>query len=79
MHISNVEYQLDATITVLLIFQSAQHVSGNFLPILRSARLCFTACGIMHSSCCRPVAWNAEALTVRCEGCCSTVVEQHPS
>ena len=48
----------------LLIFQSAQHVSGNFLAILRSSRLCFTAGGIMHPSCCRPVAWNAEALTV---------------
>ena len=40
----------------LLIFQSAQHVWGNFLPIIRSSRLCFTACGIMHPSCCRPVA-----------------------
>ena len=47
----------------LLIFQSAQHVSDNFLSILRSARL-FTASGIMHPSCCRPVAWNAEALTM---------------
>jgi hypothetical protein len=54
----------------LLIFQSAQHVSGNFLPVLGSARLWFTACGIMHPSRCRPVVWNAEALTQR--------VEQHP-
>jgi hypothetical protein len=27
-------------------------------PIFRSARLCITACGIMHPSCCRPVAWK---------------------
>ena len=27
-------------------------------------RQTFTACGIMHPSCCRPVAWNAEALTM---------------
>jgi len=46
----------------LLIFQSAQHVSGNFLPILRSAGLCFTACGTMNPSC-WPVAWSAEALS----------------
>ena len=24
------------------------------MPILRSARLCVTACGIMHPRCCRP-------------------------
>ena len=47
----------------LLIFQSPQHVSGNFLPLLRGARLCVTTCGIMHQSCCRSVAWNAEALS----------------
>jgi len=29
------------------------------LPILRSTRLCATACGIMHPPrCCRPVAGN---------------------
>ena len=26
--------------------------------IFRSTRLCVTACGIMHSRCCRPVAWR---------------------
>jgi len=31
--------QIDATITILLIFESAQHVSGNHLPIFRSVRL----------------------------------------
>jgi hypothetical protein len=33
--------QLDATLTVLLIFESAQHVSGNCLHIFRSVRLWF--------------------------------------
>jgi len=31
--------QLDAKITILLIFESAQHVSGNHLSIFRSVRL----------------------------------------
>jgi len=42
----------------LLIFKLAQHVSTNSLPILRSARLWFTACGIMSSDRCRSVASN---------------------
>ena len=29
------------------------------LPIFRSTRLCITACGIMHTRCCRPVAGQA--------------------
>jgi len=33
--------QLDATVTILLIFESAQHISGNFLPVFRSLRLWF--------------------------------------
>jgi len=28
------------------------------LPIFRSARLCVTACGIIHPWCCWPVAWK---------------------
>jgi len=28
------------------------------LPVFRSTRLCVTACGIMHTRCCRPVASN---------------------
>jgi hypothetical protein len=40
-------------ITNLLIFQSAQHGSGSFLPILRSARLWFTARGIKFLCCSR--------------------------
>jgi len=27
------------------------------LSIIRSTRLCFTACGIMHPRCCRPTSW----------------------
>ena len=58
----NVDSQLYAIITILLLLQPAQYVSGNFLPILRSDRLCFRACGIMHPSCCRPIDWNAEEI-----------------
>ena len=28
------------------------------LPIFRSTRLCVTACGVMNSRCCRPIAWK---------------------
>jgi len=48
----------------LLNFKLAQHISGNSLPILRSARLWFTACGIMAPDCCRSEAWIAAARTV---------------
>jgi len=42
--VNSINDQLDATIiTILLIIESAQHVSGNLLPIFRSVRLCFTA------------------------------------
>ena len=41
--VNNINDQLDATVTILLIFESAQHVSGNLLPIFRSVRLQFTA------------------------------------
>ena len=56
--------QLDATITIYWYSNQLNMFRAIFLPILRSARLRFTACGIMHPSCCWPVAWNAEALTV---------------
>ena len=39
MSLNNIKDQLDATITILLIFESSQHVSGNHLPIFRSVRL----------------------------------------
>ena len=32
---------------ILLIFESAQHVSGNHLPIFRSARLWLKQCGVL--------------------------------
>jgi len=41
--VNNINEKLDATITILLIFGSAQHISGNYLPIFRSVRLWFTA------------------------------------
>jgi hypothetical protein len=41
--VNNINDQLDATITILLIFESAQNVSGNFLSILSSVGLWFTA------------------------------------
>jgi len=41
--VNNINDQLDVTITFLLIFESAQHVSDNLLPILRSVRLWLAA------------------------------------
>ena len=47
----------------LLIFKTAQYVSGNSLPnslpIIRSARLWFTVCGILSSDCRRSEARSA--------------------
>jgi len=36
--VNNINDQLDETITILFIFESAQHVSGNHLPIFMSVR-----------------------------------------
>jgi len=41
--VNNINDQIEATIKILLIFESAQHISGNFLPIFRTVRLWFTA------------------------------------
>ena len=41
--VSNINDQIDATLTILFIFESAQYVSGNHLPIFRSVSLWFTA------------------------------------
>jgi len=41
--VNNINDQLDATVTILLVLESAQHVSGNIFPIFRSVRLWFTA------------------------------------
>ena len=62
--LNNVEDQLDATNKNFFIFQSAQHISVNFCPSSGAQDLCFRACGIMHPSCCGPVAWKAETLTM---------------
>jgi len=45
--VNNINDQLDATITILLTFESAQHVSGNHLPIFRSVRLWLQQCGVL--------------------------------
>ena len=37
--------ELDATITILLISESAQYVSGYLLPIFRSVRLVYSGVG----------------------------------
>ena len=34
-------------------------------PIVRSTRLCVTACGIMNPRCCRSVAWKRELPSYR--------------
>jgi len=45
--VNNVNDQLDATIMILLIFVSAQHVSGNHLPVFRSLILWVQQCGVL--------------------------------
>jgi len=44
---NNINDQLDATITILLIFESAQYVSGNHSPIFRSVILWLQQCGVL--------------------------------
>jgi len=39
MPVDNINDELEATITILLIFETAQNVSGNRLPIFKSVRL----------------------------------------
>jgi len=51
--VNNINEQLDATITILLIFESPQHVSGNHLPIFRSMRLWLQQCGVLSWCCSR--------------------------
>jgi len=45
--VNNINDQLDATTTILLIFESAQNVSGKHLPIFRSVRLWLQQCGVL--------------------------------
>ena len=65
--------QLNTTITILLIFESAQHVSRNHLPIFRNVRLWLQQCGVLSNA---VVGWRSgvrwRRLCVRCEGCCSS-------
>jgi hypothetical protein len=71
--VNNINDQLDATITILLIFVSAQHISGNLLPIFRSVRLIYS-CVVCCSNV--VVGWRSRVrrprLCVWCEGCCSS-------
>ena len=60
---NKVENQLDAAITILLDFKTDHHVSGNSLPIIRSVRLWFTACGLPSSDCCRSEVRSTAART----------------
>ena len=46
---NNINDQIDATITILLIFKSAQHVSGKLLPIFRSLRLWLQQYGVLSN------------------------------
>ena len=68
---NNINDQLDAIITILLIFESAQHVSGNLLPIFRSVRLWLQQYGVLSNV---VVGWRSRVrrrrLCVRCEGSC---------
>jgi hypothetical protein len=45
--VNNINDQLDATKTILLIFESAQHVLGNHLQIFKSVRLWLHQCGVL--------------------------------
>jgi len=43
--------QQDATNLMFIIKLLSQHVSGNFMPIIRRTRPCTTACGVLHWLC----------------------------
>ena len=55
--INNVDNQLDATITIYWYSNQLNMFRAIFCPY-SGAQDCFTACGIMHPGCCRPVACN---------------------
>ena len=59
---NNINHQLDATITISLIFESAQHASGNLLPISRSVRLWLQQCGVLSDV---VVDWTSSLLQHR--------------
>ena len=76
---NNINDQLDATITILLILESAQHVLGNLLPIFRSVRLRLQQYGVLSNV---VVGWRSgvrrRRLCVWCEGCCSSLCRHAP-
>jgi len=45
----------------LLIISQLNMFWAIILPIFRSTRPCFTACGIMHPQCCRPAGCNTHS------------------
>ena len=47
--VNNINNQLDATITILLIFESAHHVLGSLLPIFRSVRMWLRQYGVLSN------------------------------
>jgi hypothetical protein len=47
LEVNNMNDQLIATITTLLIFESAQNVSGNLFPIFRSVRPWLQQCRVL--------------------------------
>ena len=73
MKMNNINGQWNAKITILLIFESAQHVSGNLLTIFRSVRLWLQQCGVLSNVVVgRRSGVRRRRLCVRCEGCCSS-------
>jgi len=66
MKVNNINDQLDATITILLIFETARLVSGSLFPIFRSVRLWFTAVWCIVLMLYRLEVRSAAALAVCC-------------
>ena len=60
VNIFNTDKEYNKNINAEIFNNSSQHnMFWAFnLPIIRSTRLCVTACGITHPRCCRPVAGN---------------------
>jgi hypothetical protein len=72
--VNNINDQLDATIKIVLIFESSQHVSGNHMPIFRNVRLVYTNVVYFPNVVLgwRPGVWRRR-LCVRCGGCRSII------
>jgi hypothetical protein len=65
LKVNNIHDQPEATVTILLIFESAQHVSGNRFPIFRSIRLWLQQCGVL-SCCCSGLEVRGAAAWTAC-------------